>query len=120
MEDNYKAWVLDIAPLAVGADVPEAVQEFTRTLFNMRPDITLFASRTAFYSDLRGILGLVKVPCCIMQTVRDASIPASVAMYLKQHLGGRTTLLWLDAEGHIPHLTAPSFFASQLDIALTQ
>ncbi|CAI0428016.1 unnamed protein product, partial [Linum tenue] len=45
MEANYEAWVQGFAPLAVGADVPTAVREFTRTLFNMRPDITLFVSR---------------------------------------------------------------------------
>jgi hypothetical protein len=39
MEANYEAWVNGFAPLAVGADVPLAVREFTRTLFNMRPQI---------------------------------------------------------------------------------
>ncbi|TKY45347.1 strigolactone esterase DAD2 [Spatholobus suberectus] len=62
MEANYEAWVNGFAPLAVGADVPAAVREFSRTLFNMRPDISLFVSRTVFNSDLRGILGLVNVP----------------------------------------------------------
>ncbi|KAB1204040.1 putative strigolactone esterase DAD2 [Morella rubra] len=44
MEANYEAWVNGFAPLAVGADVPDAVREFSRTLFNMRPDISLFVS----------------------------------------------------------------------------
>ncbi|KAI4337049.1 hypothetical protein L6164_015507 [Bauhinia variegata] len=120
MEANYEAWVNGYAPLAVGADVPTAVREFTRTLFNMRPDITLFVSRTVFNSDLRGILGLVKVPCCIMQTARDVSVPASVAAYMKENLGGPSTVLWLDTEGHLPHLSAPSYLARQLDVALSQ
>ncbi|RWV82865.1 hypothetical protein GW17_00055595, partial [Ensete ventricosum] len=55
MEANYEAWVRGFAPLAVGADVPAAVREFSRTLFNMRPDISLFVSRTVFNSDLRGV-----------------------------------------------------------------
>ncbi|MED6205854.1 Strigolactone esterase rms3 [Stylosanthes scabra] len=118
MEANYEAWVCGFAPLAVGADVPEAVREFSRTLFNMRPDITLFVSRTVFNSDLRGILGLVKVPCCIMQTARDHSVPASVATYMEEHLGGPSTVVWLDTEGHLPHLSAPSYLARQLEIAL--
>ncbi|MCD7460872.1 DASH complex subunit dad2 [Datura stramonium] len=37
--------------------------------------------------DMRGVLGLVKVPCHIFQTARDHSVPASVATYLKNHLG---------------------------------
>ncbi|KAK6116026.1 hypothetical protein DH2020_008295 [Rehmannia glutinosa] len=118
MEANYAAWVNGFAPLAVGADVPEAVREFSRTLFNMRPDITLFVSRTVFNIDLRGVLGLVRVPCSIIQTAKDVSVPASVATYLKNHLGGRSTVHMLDIEGHLPHLSAPNLLAQELRRAL--
>ncbi|KAL5559168.1 hypothetical protein UlMin_035379 [Ulmus minor] len=120
MESNYEAWVRGFAPLSVGADVPAAVREFSRTLFTMRPDITLFVCRTIFNSDLRGVLGLVKVPCCIMQTAKDVSVPASVATYLKDHLGGRTTVEMLETEGHLPHLSAPVLFAHKLRRALSR
>ncbi|KAJ9186829.1 hypothetical protein P3X46_002358 [Hevea brasiliensis] len=120
MEANYEAWVNGFAPLAVGADVPAAVREFSRTLFNMRPDITLFVSRTVFNSDLRGILGLVKVPCCIIQTSKDVSVPASVAEYLKTHLGGGSTVELLRTEGHLPHLSAPALLAPVLRRALSR
>ncbi|XP_043713621.1 probable strigolactone esterase DAD2 [Telopea speciosissima] len=120
MEANYEAWVNGFAPLAVGADVPAAVREFTRTLFNMRPDISLFVSRTVFNSDLRGILGLVKVPCCIIQTAKDVSVPVSVAMYLKNHLGGRNTVEILHTEGHLPHLSAPTLLVQVLRRALSR
>ncbi|EYU31294.1 hypothetical protein ABFS83_14G261600 [Erythranthe nasuta] len=118
MEENYKAWASGFAPLAVGADVPDAVREFSRTLFNMRPDISLFVSRTVFNSDLRGVLGLVKVPCSIIQTAKDVSVPASVAVYLKNHLGGRSTIHMLNIEGHLPHLSAPNLLAIELRRAL--
>ncbi|KAL1564742.1 DASH complex subunit dad2 [Salvia divinorum] len=118
MKANYEAWVNGFAPLAVGADVPEAVREFSRTLFNMRPDITLFVSRTVFNSDLRGVLGLVKVPCSIIQTAKDVSVPASVAAYVKNHLGGRSTVHMLNIEGHLPHLSAPNLLAQELRRAL--
>lgn len=118
MEANYKAWVQGFAPLAVGADVPEAVQEFSRTLFNMRPDITLFVSRIVFNSDLRGVLGLVRVPCAIIQTAKDVSVPGSVAAYLQRHLGGRSTVTMLNVEGHLPHLSAPNLLARELRRAL--
>ncbi|KAK1391562.1 putative strigolactone esterase DAD2 [Heracleum sosnowskyi] len=120
MEANYEAWVNGFAPLAVGADVPAAVREFSRTLFNMRPDIALFVSRTVFNSDLRGVLGLVKVPCCIIQTAKDVSVPASVATYLKNHLGGRNTVVMLNIEGHLPHLSAPGLLANELLRALSR
>ncbi|XP_020574657.1 probable strigolactone esterase DAD2 [Phalaenopsis equestris] len=114
MESNYEAWVRGFAPLSVGADVPAAVREFSRTLFNMRPDISLFVSRTVFNSDLRGVLGLVRVPCCIVQTERDVSVPLSVVGYLKENLGGKTTVEILPTEGHLPHLSAPAILAPVL------
>ncbi|XP_022772240.1 probable strigolactone esterase DAD2 [Durio zibethinus] len=120
MEANYEAWVNGFAPLAVGADVPTVVREFSRTLFNMRPDISLFVCRTVFNSDLRGILGLVRVPCCIVQTAKDVSVPASVAEYLRNHLGGRTTIEILRTEGHLPHLSAPALLAPVLRRALSR
>ncbi|XP_074590798.1 putative strigolactone esterase DAD2 [Curcuma longa] len=108
MESNYAAWVQGFAPLAVGADVPAAVQEFSRTLFNMRPDISLFVSRTVFSIDLRGVLGLVTTPCVVVQTAKDVSVPLSVGGYLRDHLGGHTTVEYLPVEGHLPHLSAPA------------
>ncbi|CAH1417502.1 unnamed protein product [Lactuca virosa] len=120
MESNYEAWVNGFAPLAVGADVPAAVREFSRTLFNMRPDISLFVSRTVFNSDLRGVLGLVRVPCCIIQTAKDVSVPTSVATYLKEHLGGRNTVEMMNVEGHLPHLSAPALLAHHLSRALSR
>ncbi|KAL2520851.1 putative strigolactone esterase D14-like protein [Forsythia ovata] len=120
MEANYKAWVNGFAPLAVGANVLTAVRKFSRTSFNMRPNITLFVSRTIFNSDLRGVLGLVKVPCSIIQTARDMSVPMSVATYLKNHLGGRSTVHLLDIEGYLPHLSNPDLLAEVLRRALAR
>ncbi|KAK9164331.1 hypothetical protein Syun_005233 [Stephania yunnanensis] len=118
MEANYEAWVNGFAPVLVGADVPTVVREFSRTLFNMRPDISLYVSRTVFNSDLRGALGLVKVPCCIVQTAKDVSVPLKVAVYLKNHLGGRNTIEILHTEGHLPHLSAPQLLAQMIRRAL--
>jgi len=120
MAANYSAWATGYAPLAVGADVPAAVQEFSRTLFNMRPDISLHVCQSVFKTDLRGVLGMVQAPCVVVQTTRDVSVPANVAAYLKAHLGGRTTIEPLPTEGHLPHLSAPSLLAQVLRRALAR
>uniref|UniRef100_A0ACD5TU81 Uncharacterized protein n=1 Tax=Avena sativa TaxID=4498 RepID=A0ACD5TU81_AVESA len=120
MSANYSAWATGYAPLAVGADVPEAVQEFSRTLFNIRPDIALHVCQSVFKTDLRGVLGMVRAPCVVVQTARDVSVPAIVAAYLKAHLGGHTTVELLPTEGHLPHLSAPSLLAQVLRRALAQ
>lgn len=57
MQSNFKAWVSGFAPLALGADIDSmAVQEFSRTLFNIRPDIAFTVAKTIFQSDLRSVL----------------------------------------------------------------
>ncbi|TXG54684.1 hypothetical protein EZV62_019940 [Acer yangbiense] len=105
MELNYSAWVHGFVPEAVRANMPEAKQEFTRTLLNVRPDISRYVLSTIIGTDIRDVLGQVTVRCYIIQTTRDLSVPLSAAECLRQHLGGRTTLENLKTEGHLPHLT---------------
>ena len=120
MEANYAAWVNGFAPLAVGTDVSTAVREFSRTLFNMRLDISLFVCHIVFKCDFRGALGLVKVSCCIIQTTKNMSVPTSVATYMKNHFGGKSTVIMLNFEGHLPHLSAPALLAQVLRRAPAQ
>ncbi|KAF2298128.1 hypothetical protein GH714_015333 [Hevea brasiliensis] len=89
MQSNYKEWCSGFAPLTVGGDMESAaVQEFSRTLFNMRPDIALAVAQCILQSDLRQILHLVTVPCHILQSGKDLAVPVAVSEYLHQHLGG--------------------------------
>ncbi|KAH7571770.1 hypothetical protein JRO89_XS04G0137400 [Xanthoceras sorbifolium] len=120
MEADYAAWADSSAPVAVGADLPEAIQEYSRTLLNTRPDIASYALRTFVNTDLRGLLGHVRVPCHIVQTARDPSVPISAAGYLWRHLGGQTTFEILRTEGHLPHLTAPTLLGPAIQRALLQ
>ncbi|GFZ10164.1 alpha/beta-Hydrolases superfamily protein [Actinidia rufa] len=47
-------------------------------------------------------------------TAKDVSVPASVAVYLKNHLGGRNAIEMLPTEGHLPHMSAPGMLAAVL------
>ncbi|XP_024365703.1 karrikin insensitive 2 receptor CA isoform X1 [Physcomitrium patens] len=108
MQSNFKAWVSGFAPLAVGADIDSmAVQEFGRTLFNIRPDIAFSVAKTIFQSDLRSILPKVTVPCHILQSSKDLAVPVVVADYLHLTLGGPTIVEVLPTEGHLPQLSSP-------------
>ncbi|XP_057721616.1 probable esterase D14L [Arachis stenosperma] len=108
MAANYKAWCSGFAPMAVGGDMESvAVQEFSRTLFNMRPDIALSVLQTIFQSDMRPILNLVTIPCHIIQSKRDLAVPVVVAEYLHQHLGGSSIVEVMSSEGHLPQLSSP-------------
>lgn len=108
MRENYKAWCSGFAPLAVGGDMDSvAVQEFSRTLFNMRPDIALSVAQTIFNSDMRSILGMVTVPCHILQSIKDLAVPVVVSEYLHQHLGGESIVEVMSSDGHLPQLSSP-------------
>lgn len=108
MGQNYKAWCSGFAPLAVGGDMDSvAVQEFSRTLFNMRPDIALSVAQTIFQSDMRQILGMVTVPCHILQSFKDLAVPVVVSEYLHQHLGGESIVEVMSSDGHLPQLSSP-------------
>eukprot|EP00252_Welwitschia_mirabilis_P012889 TRINITY_DN2846_c0_g1_i2.p3 TRINITY_DN2846_c0_g1~~TRINITY_DN2846_c0_g1_i2.p3 ORF type:complete len:124 (-),score=15.79 TRINITY_DN2846_c0_g1_i2:188-559(-) len=108
MQSNYKAWVSGFAPLAVGSDMDsDAVQEFSRTLFNMRPDIALCVAKTIFQSDMRALLPHVTVPCHVLQSCKDLAVPIFVSEYIRRNLGGKTIVEILPAEGHLPQLSSP-------------
>ncbi|KAL5988149.1 putative esterase d14l [Asimina triloba] len=108
MRSNYKAWVSGFAPLAVGGDLDSvAVQEFGRTLFNIRPDIALSVAQTIFQSDLRQYLPLVTVPCHILQSTKDLAVPVVVSEYLHRNLGGESIVEVMTSDGHLPQLSSP-------------
>ncbi|XP_078155243.1 alpha/beta-Hydrolases superfamily protein isoform X2 [Carex rostrata] len=108
MRNNYKAWCSGFAPLAVGGDMDSvAVQEFSRTLFNIRPDIALSVGQTIFKSDVRHLLSLITVPCHIIQSTKDLAVPVVVSEYLHKHLGGDSIVEVMACEGHLPQLSSP-------------
>ncbi|XP_028796349.1 probable esterase KAI2 [Neltuma alba] len=105
---NYKAWCAGFAPLAVGGELESvAVQEFSRTLFNMRPDIALSVAQTIFQSDMRQILGLITVPCHILQSVKDLAVPVVVSEYLHEHIAADSIVEVMSTDGHLPQLSSP-------------
>ncbi|KAI7736028.1 hypothetical protein M8C21_033549 [Ambrosia artemisiifolia] len=108
MQSNYKAWCSGFAPLAVGGDMESvAVQEFSRTLFNMRPDIAISVAQTIFQCDMRHLLSHVNVPCHIVQSMKDLAVPVVVAEYLNQNLGGKSIVEVMSTDGHLPQLSSP-------------
>ncbi|KAL6583155.1 Strigolactone receptor KAI2d6 [Orobanche minor] len=109
METNYKSWVEGSAPLVIGGDMDsEVVQEFSRTLFNMRPDISLSLGRTLSTFDMRPFLGSVVVPCHIIHSYKDYAVPVEIAEYLRRNLGGRPPAASKRAASHDPS-AAPSY-----------
>ncbi|ERM96640.1 hypothetical protein AMTR_s00001p00272330 [Amborella trichopoda] len=94
--------------MVVGGDMESpAVQEFSSTLFNMRPDIAWSVFQTIVQSDLWDVLGRVTVPCHILQSTKDLAVPVVVSEYLHQHLGSKSVVEVMPSEGHLQQLSYP-------------
>ncbi|XP_077210034.1 strigolactone esterase D14-like [Tasmannia lanceolata] len=106
MKHNFSNWASSFAPKAIGVNNPTSIQEFKFSLGRMKPDIALHVAKTVFLSDLRRVLGKVKVPCTIIQSQKDIVVPKHVAFYMKKRLGGKSKVEILKTEGHLPQLTA--------------
>lgn len=114
MVGNYGAWAHRFAPIATARPHADpATEEFVRGLLAMRPDAALSIAVSIFRSDLRAALPRVTVPCAILQVSGDAAVPMSVATYLHEHLPG-SVMEVIDAEGHVPQLTAPDALLAAL------
>jgi sigma-B regulation protein RsbQ len=106
MATNFQAWAAGFLPLVVGVPDNRAVDEFSRMLFQMRPDIALTTARTIWQSDMRDIARRLERPTHLVQTRNDLAVPHGVAEWLNANID-RSTLDVIEAEGHVPHLTAP-------------
>ncbi|KAL3643803.1 Strigolactone receptor KAI2d12 [Castilleja foliolosa] len=108
MVKNNVVHDLGRAALIVGCDMDsEAAQEFSRTLFNVRPDIALSVFNMVHTYDMRPFLAQVTVPCHIIQSSKDICVPQSVGEYLHKNIGGKSIVEVMSTEGHLPHLSAP-------------
>ncbi|MBD1909380.1 MULTISPECIES: alpha/beta hydrolase [unclassified Leptolyngbya] len=107
MSSNYYAWVSGFAPIAMGnPDRPELATEFANTLAAIRPDIAQAVSRVIFQSDHRAELPRLKVPTTILQSNNDVAVPLVVGDYLAKHIPN-SKLININAQGHLPHISAP-------------
>jgi sigma-B regulation protein RsbQ len=111
---HYEDWVAGFAPAAIAEDAPAAVREFAEGFLSMSPDVTLAVARTVFESDLRHVLPSVRVPCVLVHSRDDIAVPEAVARYLHEHLP-HSRLEWIDARGHLPHMSAPEAVARALE-----
>lgn len=105
MRANYQAWVAGFAPMVVGVEDNRVLADFSRTLFQMQPDIALNTSRTIFTSDMRTLAPQLSMPVHVIQTAVDMAVPVEVAQWLADTIDG-ATLDIIDASGHLPHMTA--------------
>lgn len=118
MSINYYAWASGFAPIAMrNPERPELALEFAKTLFDLRPDIAQAVSRIIFQSDHRAELPKLKVPVTILQSNNDFAVPLEVGQYMAAQIP-QSQLIQIDAQGHLPHLSAPDVVTQTLKSCL--
>lgn len=107
MEGNFCAWASGFAPLIMAnPDRPHLAGGFAQSLMGMRPDIALAIARMTFYSDHRADVPHMRHPTLLLQAQDDPAVPPAVSYYLKQQIPN-ATLTFLEAKGHLPHISDP-------------
>ncbi|OKS85998.1 alpha/beta fold hydrolase [Mucilaginibacter polytrichastri] len=107
MTTNYYAWASGFSSVAMdNPDKPELGAHFAGTLSAIRPDIALAVAKVIFESDIRKEITKFQKNTLLLQTQHDIAVPSEVAEYLHHNING-STLQYLDAKGHFPHISAP-------------
>lgn len=107
MEANHFGFANFLAPLAMGAQSPpEATAELEAGLCALDPRIARRFARLVFLVDCRDQLPRVAVPSLIVQCLHDSIAPREVGQFMHRAMP-RSTLVELDAAGHLPHVTHP-------------
>jgi sigma-B regulation protein RsbQ len=106
MSSNYQAWVAGFSSLVIPAGLPSALADFAAGLLLMRPDVSARIARMIFEGDTRHILPHLRVPTLLLQSREDVAVPAEVAAYLLATIP-TAELNWIEAVGHLPHMSAP-------------
>ena len=107
MDRNMTDWINFLAPVAMkNQDRPELTAEFVSTLSAGDPEILRRFARLAFLGDQRHYLPLCHTPTLILQCADDTIAPATASEYIHRHLPV-STLCYMRATGHCPHVTHP-------------
>ena len=107
LDANYLGWSSQMAPVIMGnADRPELGQELTNSFCRTDPEIAKKFARVTFLADNRDDLLKLRVPSLILQCSDDVIAPTVVGDYVHKHTTD-STLVYLNATGHCPNLSAP-------------
>ena len=107
LDSNYLGWSSQMAPVIMAnADRPELGEELTNSFCRTDPEIAKRFARVTFFSDNRDDLIKLRAPALILQCSDDVIAPTVVGDYVHKHTAG-STLVYMNATGHCPNLSAP-------------
>lgn len=104
---NSTTWADAFAPAMMGnPDRPELTSLFADSLKSIPSGRMLTVLCSILQSDYRNEIGKLAKPTLIIQTMSDNAVPLAVAEYLNMKIQG-SQLKLIDADGHLPHISAP-------------
>ncbi|WP_215782263.1 alpha/beta fold hydrolase [Paludibacterium sp. B53371] len=113
-------WSRQLARVAMGnRSKPALVEAFAKSLARIPQEIMLTILCAVLQGDQRQLLARVSVPSLIIHASQDFFVPQSVSHYLHAHLP-QSQLSAIDAEGHLPHVTAPQAVVTAMQAYLAQ
>jgi sigma-B regulation protein RsbQ len=107
LESNYLGWSSAMAPVIMGnPDRPELGAELTNSFCRTDPEIARHFARVTFLSDNRADLPKIRPRSLILQCAEDVIAPRAVGEYVHRQIP-ESELVFLEATGHCPNLSAP-------------
>lgn len=107
LEANYLGWARTMAPYIMGRpDRPEFGGELTESFCKLDPRIAAEFARVTFFSDSRSLLPKIQARTLVVQCSEDAIAPRHVGEYTQAQIPN-AELVYLEARGHCPNLSAP-------------
>ena len=92
---------------------PALARHFAETIKSVPNDAVLTVLCSIFQSDYREAVGRLERPALLLQTASDIAVPPSAAELLHRRIRG-SRLEILDAEGHLPHVSAPELVVAAM------
>ncbi len=86
---------------------PEFAHGFMESIRAIPKEQMLVTLCAILQSDHRREISKLKKPTLLIQTRLDGAVPLEVARYLHKHIKN-SQLRLIDAEGHLPHISAPA------------
>ena len=107
MERNMVNWASYLAPVAMGnLNRPELGAELATSFCSGDARIARRFAELVFLADERRLLAQCATPALILQCTDDAIAPRAVGEYMHQTMP-LSTLRYMQATGHCPHMSAP-------------
>ncbi|WDQ98836.1 alpha/beta hydrolase [Devosia sp. J2-20] len=115
LADNHMGWSAAMAPAIMGnLEKPELSEELTNSFCRTDPEIAKQFARATFTSDNRADLRNVTARTLILQCRDDIIAAEEVGEYVHREVAG-SQIVYLDASGHCPNLSAPQEVINAMD-----